>query len=553
MRIRTKLIFGLLMIISIACVASLFSIWQLKQISAPLEEALPEDLAELRNIGQLDELSKEIRYFDEILTHSARNFAFTLDLRWKQRYYAFEPELNRAINATITNGDEQDREIFGQIDEANVVLVKMETDAITQASQGNQETAISILESNEYQRLKEIYTNGLDKYTQKKGAQAGRGYENIIINVRSLAEDAKVKILRGIRFTVIFVGIILLISIFITVFIIKSITGPMNYLVQKVKEISDGSFNEEIPFRKDEIGELGAAFNKMVDTLQKTTVSRDQLSREIEQRKVVEESLNEQRLAALNLMDDAEEARIKAEKAEENIKEKAKELGRSNEELGQFAYVASHDLQEPLRMIASYLQLLEKRYGENLDKTAHEFIFFAVDGAKRMQKLIDALLVYSRVGSKAKPFEKTDVNEVCQIVLKNLEVLIKEKNVKMHVAEMPKLVADATQLTQLFQNLISNGIKFQKSMTPEIVVGCQDDGSFYKFWVKDNGIGIEPQYFDKIFTIFKRLHTREEFEGTGIGLSVCKKIIERHGGKIWPESKEGTGTTFYFTISKHLA
>lgn len=224
------------------------------------------------------------------------------------------------------------------------------------------------------------------------------------------------------------------------------------------------------------------------------------------------------------------------------------ELIRSNTELQQFAYVASHDLQEPLRMISSYLQLLERRYHNQLDENANDFIHFAVDGATRMQKLIQDLLAYSRIGTRAQPFEWVESAAALEQALKHLQLTIAEQQAKVIYGPLPRLLADATQLTQLFQNLIGNAIKFHGESSPLVHIQAEDRKGEWLFSITDNGIGIEPDYTGRIFTIFQRLHNRTEYPGTGIGLAICKKIVERHGGQIWVESELGQGSTFYFTL-----
>jgi PAS domain S-box-containing protein len=226
-----------------------------------------------------------------------------------------------------------------------------------------------------------------------------------------------------------------------------------------------------------------------------------------------------------------------------------KALKRSNEDLKQFAYVASHDLQEPLRMVASYTQLLAERYEDQLDQKAHKFIHYAVDGAQRMQILIRDLLAFSRVETRAQAFKPLDSHHVLCGAMANLKTLINETGALVTSGDLPIVQADESQLTQLFQNLISNGIKFrQPSTTPSIHISAQRVENRWRLAVQDNGIGIDSKYKERVFVIFQRLHTRDEYPGTGIGLAICKRIVHRHGGRIWFESSPGKGTTFYFTL-----
>jgi PAS domain S-box-containing protein len=280
-----------------------------------------------------------------------------------------------------------------------------------------------------------------------------------------------------------------------------------------------------------------------------------------------------QKVIQCNIRDITERKRV-----EEELKQKTDELALSNKELEQFAYVASHDLQEPLRMVKSYVQLLARRYKDKLDADADEFIAYAVDGVTRMQRLIDDLLTYSRVGTHGKEFEPTDCEAVLQQSLNNLKVSIDEKGARVTHDPLPTVMADYLQLTQLFQNLIGNAIKFHGDEPPHIHVSAtyesrktMDDKretidqlrtarlsspksqlselkEGWVFSVRDNGIGIAPEFAERIFIIFQRLHDREKYPGTGIGLAVCKRIVERHGGRIWVESEPGKGSTFSFTI-----
>ncbi len=230
------------------------------------------------------------------------------------------------------------------------------------------------------------------------------------------------------------------------------------------------------------------------------------------------------------------------------LKKTQEELGRSNAELENFAYIASHDLQEPLRMVSSYLQLLERRYKGRFDSDADEFISYAVDGASRMEGMINDLLEYSRVSTKAKPFKPTECEAVLERTLDNLKIAIEESRAVVTHTPLPTVMADGIQLVQLFQNLIGNAIKFRDKKPPQIHLSAKEQNSKWLFSVRDNGIGISPEYIERIFQVFQRLHSRADYPGTGIGLAVCKRIVEHHGGRIWVESQSGKGSTFYFTI-----
>lgn len=241
---------------------------------------------------------------------------------------------------------------------------------------------------------------------------------------------------------------------------------------------------------------------------------------------------------------------------EEIIKERTIELDnaiadlkRSNQELEQFAYVASHDLQEPLRMVSSYTQLLEKRYKDQLDQDAKDFIFYAVDGANRMQQLINDLLDFSRVTTKGKPFAKVDLLIVLGHAIVNLQKKIQENEALIFNSDLPIVLGDEMQLVRVFQNLIDNAIKFRGADPPRINVAAQMTDSKVIISISDNGIGIDKIYSEKVFTIFQRLHSKADYPGTGIGLAICKRIVERHNGTIWFESQPGKGTTFYFAIN----
>lgn len=298
---------------------------------------------------------------------------------------------------------------------------------------------------------------------------------------------------------------------------------PLARLVDSVNALDADNLIFEHRFKgSDEIATLASAFAGVTGRLRSTLVSKEELLREIGIRRETERQLTETMT----------------------------QLQNSNRELEQFAYVASHDLQEPLRMVSSFVQLLSDRYQGQLDDKAQKYINYAVDGAMRMQVLIHDLLEFSRVSTRGSAFARTASEEIVTEAISNLNMAIDESGAVITHEELPEIFCDRRQIVQVFQNLIANAIKFCTRRPPVVHIGTKPDSEAWFFWVRDNGIGIESRYAEKIFVIFQRLHSREEYPGTGIGLALCKRIIERHGGRIWFESEPGSGTTFFFTLPK---
>ena len=291
-------------------------------------------------------------------------------------------------------------------------------------------------------------------------------------------------------------------------FAIGRVLKPIKDLTQGAQRIAGGDFAHSISARTgDEIQSLAEQFNTMAGALKESYADLEQ-----------------------------------------KVEARTDDLARSNADLQQFAYVASHDLQEPLRMVSSYTQLLARRYQGRLDADADEFIGYAVDGALRMQDLINDLLAFSRIGTNGNPVEMADVNAVFEGVVAGLRLTIENNDAAVTRDPLPTVRADASELVQILQNLIVNAIKFHGDDSPRVHVSAQRSGDEWLFSVRDNGIGIEPEYGDRIFGVFQRLHTRDKYPGTGIGLAICKKVVERHAGRIWVESEAGKGSVFYFTL-----
>jgi two-component system, sensor histidine kinase len=327
-------------------------------------------------------------------------------------------------------------------------------------------------------------------------------------------ENLILKILFLIAITVEFTGLFLTVSVSIT------ISKGVSEVIRVSDQVSKGDLTGRAKvFSTNEIGSLADSFNKMVMDLQQ----------KISEKGVVEENL------------------IKQQKI---LQDYALKLEQSNRDLEQFAYVASHDLKEPLRTISSYTQLIESRYKNKLDAEADEFIGFIVQGVHRMDNLINDLLIYSRLTTKEHPNEWIDCADIVEIVLLSSAENIKINKAKIEIRPLPVIFANRVYMIQVFQNLINNAIKFRAKNPPEVSISAEEKPTYWLFSVRDNGIGIEKKYEDRIFNIFQRLNSREKYEGTGIGLTICKKIIEQIGGKIWFESEVNKGAAFYFTVNK---
>jgi len=306
----------------------------------------------------------------------------------------------------------------------------------------------------------------------------------------------------------IFVVMIVLASLYL---IQRSIVQPLQELTKGVDAVGGGNLDYVVETkRSDEVGSLARSFNIMVERLRK---SHESLEDEIAGRKRAQE-----------------------------------DLVRSNKDLEQFAYVASHDLQEPLRNVASCMQMLDRKYQGEFDAEGAQLIRYAVESVTRMKALINDLLAYSRISTRGSPFQPTDFEEVLAETLANMRPSIEQTGAVITHDPLPSVAADATQVMQVFQNLIGNALKFRGEEPPHIHVSAVRDDGEWVFSIKDNGIGIEPRHWERIFVIFRRLHKRNEYEGTGMGLAIVKKIIERHQGRIWVKSEPGKGTTFHFTI-----
>lgn len=337
-------------------------------------------------------------------------------------------------------------------------------------------------------------------------------------NINKLQESARKASMaahgRTIVFLIIFIALVVMVIMVNSAVVNRILMRRIEVLREQTEIIGRGNLEHRMAIRgDDELWDLARASNEMVGKLQASHTSVENLQKEIAERKRVEE-----------------------------------ELARSNADLEQYAYIASHDLQEPLRMITSYIQLIERRHKERFDADDQLSMQYVVEGATRMQKLINDLLAYSRVGRTAPDLKPTSVRAVIDETVGNLKMMIEETGATITYDDLPVIMADGIKLTELFQNLLSNAITFHSDSTPQVHIGAELTDEGWRFSVRDNGIGIDMRHADRVFLMFQRLQKREDYPGTGIGLAIAKKIVELHGGRIWVESRPGEGTTFYFTL-----
>ena len=466
-------------------------------------------------ILKLNSLEEQLQRFasnSEIVRHAfylktlAEEYADFHEERPAEQWKITYDKLQRLLEISA-KGDGQDLETINDLTDSLMQLQSMFSDLVALHKDGSSMQGASLLHNEVEQKLKALFTVKLQSMIVDASRLQRTG-------IARLERSQKVANLAIIVFVLMIAGITIGNAVLTYIWVIK----PIIKLTEGVDIVGSGELGHEVKVTgPGEVGRLAETLNKMTKDLK---ASYQELKTEIDHRKQAEKALAKQ----------------------------AEELARSNRELEQFAYVASHDLQEPLRNVTNCVQLLERQYKNNLDPKAGKWTAYAVESCTRMKDLIDDLLAFSRVGTQARPLESTDCEEILQKTLASLGSSIRECGAVITHDPLPTLKADASQLSRLFQNLVSNGIKFRGQEPPRIHLSVEKNEHEWRFSVRDNGIGIDPQHNDRIFVIFQRLHRKSDYPGTGIGLAIAKKIVERHGGRIWVESEMGCGATFKFTI-----
>lgn len=527
LKIKYKILFGMWIIIVLLSIIFYSYIYTKKKAALlnGIDEKLYTSAVMLRSVvGENfhDELSQETftkEHYNRVIVVRNNNLCRTLDLQYLWSNMVVE---NNIVFTTSTSPGHD----VTKRDHAGFFTVHTDPHAFDEVFKTMKPTYSSF--HNEWGHGRMV----LVPYTDKNGRPYVFGSSISTNEVYVILHRTKTD-------TLIFCGIALILGTIITFIVSSSFSTPIVSLSESINNLSKGEFDTTIDSkmlsRRDEVGDLARDFDLMLTNLEKVTASRDELDREISMRQQTEAVLRE---SESNL------ARQKRLLEEVNTR-----LLRSNEDLEKYAYVASHDLREPLRSISGFLQMLQMRYDSKLDDEGRSLITRAVGAAARLNSLILGLLEYSRLNTRETSFEAVDCGQALASAEANLETAISESGAAITHDPLPTVNGDPDQLVQLFQNLLANGIKFCRDRTPEIHIKAEQQKDGWKFSVQDNGIGIDPQYHHKIFQMFQRLHARDKLSGTGIGLPICQRIVERHGGSISVDSEVGQGTTFHFTIA----
>lgn len=641
MRIRTKLLSAFIFVSSLAVVVGIVSLIQLRRIYLPIKNDITESINELIETEKRDELAQLIRYYDEILTQSARNFVFTRERRWEQRYYAFEPELDDAIKQAIAAGDAEEKEIFASVDEANRELVRMELDAMRQVKEGNQTGAIALLEDDKYWKLKAKYENGLGRYSIKRGLSHARAFQSSAIAVKIAAATAQRIVMNsGFVIAAVFL-IVILISTVVTIFLNQSVVEPLNQLSDYMQRVSGGNLSGRISSTtNDEIGMVTSSYNDMVIELQRTTVSRDELAKEIERRKGVEEVLRDSEIHIRTILDNVLDGIITMDEvgiidsfnssAERifgfsmpevnghNVKmlmeessyeefdgymEKHKnriledildhrcelegkrkdgntfplEIAISEMQLGsrrrfvgvcrditarrevermkdEFISTVSHELRTPLTSIRGSLGLILGAMGAELDEKTRSMLDIAYRNSERLSDLIDDILDIEKIesGSMDFKFEPTLLMPLIEQSVEANRAYGDQFGVTFAIeGSVPtaQVNVDSNRIIQVMNNLLSNAAKFSPSGSA-VTIRISSQEQEIRIGVTDQGPGIPEEFHDSLFGKFVQVDssTTRLKGGSGLGLSISKAIVERHGGSIGFNTQLNIGTTFYFNL-----
>jgi len=508
MKIQRKLTLCFLFVSLLAVAVGLIAHWQLTKIANPLRGEVYASVEQLDQALANNDRAQRIRYANEVRFQSVHNYAFTGERRFVERYYLSHSELTELLRL-LSRNNPFPIEIF----QNDLSLAVIEQEAIQKVGNGQRSHAISMLEDPAYENLKNQYEKILRGYFESIGASYEKAHESAVVNVR-LATEQTDKIIRdSIRLNLIMVFVLVGIAVGISIKLGRSIAAPILRLTGHVAGLStglsEGRSHEELPLSsKDEIGDLTRAFSKMTHDLQKTMAARGEAERDLIQRGM--------------------------------------ELTAANLELEAFTYTVSHDLRAPVRALLGYSGILVEEYADKFDAEGRRLLSVLREESTHIGNLIDDLLAFSRLGRSELKRAHVDMNGLVGAVVEHLRKGETYGHVAVTILDLPPTFGDLVLLRQVFINLIGNAFKFTEKKTEAVVtIGSQPSQDEFIYFVADNGVGFDMRYVHKLFGVFQRLHTIEEFPGTGVGLAIVQRIIQKHGGRVWAESKIGEGATFY--------
>ena len=500
--INRKIILGFLVIVLIIAITGFSSLFQVRGITNTIIEEIPLSIEQLEKTSNLDALARFIQYYDEVLTMSARNYAFTSDIRWKTRYYDYVPLLDAAISESIEKGDEEEVNFFESVDIANIALIKMEEEAIENVDNGNYGEAIAILESKEYWRQKEIYKTGLINYVETRGENYEAALSISTEELSKISIDSQNTIKRVSYFILIAILLTLAVAFFVGFYVSRKISKPIKELSFAANEIERGNFKSRIDIKTgDELERLGKTLNKTIEVLEKTDEERKQL-------------------------------------------DKAKT---------EFMSITSHELRSPMTPMKAQLQMILGDYFGKISPKQRESLDIVLRNTERLDRIIQDFLEISRIEAARLKFKfiRTDIGNHVQRLVKEMQGFMPEKKIRIvaNIGKIPVIEVDPDRIMQILRNLINNAIKF----TPEdgkIIINVGLESNMIKFSVQDNGVGVKKEDQRRLFEPFFQAEQTmyREKGGTGLGLAICKGIVETQEGKIWIESELGKGSTFLFKI-----
>ena len=534
----------------------------ISKIIIPLEKDIPQNILEIHQISRLNGLAQFIKYYDEVLTQSARNYAFTRDKKWKERYASVEPELDRVIKEAIGEGDEKDRQFFLSINSANEALVKMEYDSISLIDGGSHQEAVKILESEEYSNQKKIYSKGMEEYVARKGSRyneviltSTKSFNESIAKTQDIAKTSR-------RFVSLFILSILIASVALGIFISNKVSNRIKKLSGIAAEISRGNLDVEAAVEtEDEMGNLAESLNKMILALRESKKKMDEYSKNLQSevsKKTFQlnskiDELEKSKSATFNIMEDIESSNRELISAHEQLSKNVVELKTLDTQKDQFISIAAHELKTPLTSIKGFADLLMKENISSNQEIRKKYLSIIYNDTNRLGGLITNILELSKMDLGAMKFviEEIEVDDLIKDVREQMDIIIRQKDLEPeYIIEenIPNISVDKDRIIQVISNLINNAVHYTDK--GKISISASRSQDYVQFGVSDTGTGIPKESFEKIFSRFYQVDSplTRKIGGSGLGLSICKGFVESMGGKIWFESEIGKGTSFYFTV-----